>query len=286
MKRAGVSEIADSGLKERVSTYFDGNSALYAERYSHEPAGDVLWQRHHALLRLVRELQVARGSRILDLGCGPGLLSADLAAQGYRGVGLDVAPAMIKRARARAAAQGFASRWEYQVGDVEVLPFDNESFDGAICAGVIEYLPRDETFLREVNRVLKPGGFFILCFTNRYGYTVSLSSLIYSIKQVPVLLKVISGIRKVLVGGEYGAMGFDFLPRKHRPAQARRLIDESGFSITRDQYLHFTLLPAPFCALFSKLRAFRGNWMNTLDRTPLRVLGSCYIVASAKCQQV
>jgi SAM-dependent methyltransferase len=281
-KHSPVTEPPPSGLKEAACRYFQIHCDSYTERYLVPAAGDVFWPRHRTILHMVEEMGLPPGSRILDLGCGPGFLSFDLAKRGYRGVGIDAAQAMIQRCKVEAAAQGASGLWHYQVGDVELLPFPDESFDAAICAGVIEYLPGDESLLREVARVLKPGGRFIICFTNKYGYTISLSSLFGWIKRIPGARKAASTIRRVLVGGKHGATAFDFRPRKHRPSVARRTLSQVGYKIVSDRYAQFTLLPAPFCALASRLKLNLDDRLTRLDRTPLRIFGSCYLVGCRK----
>ena len=273
---------ADAGLKESATKHFHDKSSLYTERYWVPASGDVLRPRHRALVQIVKALGLPPASRILDLGCGPGLLSLDLAKQGYRGVGLDAAPAMIQRCILRAAGEGHLGSWHYQLGDVEALPFRNESFDAAICAGVIEYLPTDENLLREAARVLKPGAPLVLCVTNKYGYTVSLSRVLYRIKNLPGARRMASALRKIAVGGNYGAMEFAFLPRKHRPGAVRDSMTQHGFRIDQDRYLQFTLLPAPFCTLLSRLKLTIDEKLDLLDRTPLRIIGSCYVVCARR----
>jgi ubiquinone/menaquinone biosynthesis C-methylase UbiE len=273
---------ADAGLKARAIKHFHEKSSLYEERYRVQASGDVLRPRHRALVQIVEALELPQASRILDLGCGPGLLSLDLARQGYRGVGLDAAPAMIRRCTHQAADEGLAGLWHYHLGDVEELPFRDESFDAAICAGVIDYLPTDENLLREAARVLKRGARLVLCVTNKYGYTVSLSRLLYRIKHLPGARGLASTLRKIAVGGNYGAMEFAFLPRKHRPGAVRDSMTKYGFRIDRDRYLQFTLLPAPFCTLLSRLKLTMDEKLDLLDRTPLRIIGSCYVVCARK----
>jgi ubiquinone/menaquinone biosynthesis C-methylase UbiE len=270
------------GLKQRAVEYFRVNAEQYAERYTIAAHGDVLWQRHQAIVGLVAGLGLRSGSRLLDLGCGPGRLSLDLASQGYRGVGVDAAAAMIGRAKIEAATRGISELWQYQVADVEKLPLRDGSFDCAICAGVVDYLPTDDKLLQEAHRVLRPGGVFILAVTNKYGYTVSLSSLADRIKRWPLLVHLASAVRHRVIGGRHGVMSFDFAPRKHRPSDVRVAMASHDFRIEADKYLLFTVLPAPFCTLFSRLALFGKGTMNALDRTPLRVLGSCYLIVVRK----
>lgn len=267
-------------LKEDAIAYYRSKSSVYNERYSVRANGDLLWVRHNAILDMVQGWSLPRKSRLLDLGCGPGMLTRDLAKMGYRGTGLDASPAMIEHSSQQALAQGISDSWTYQLGDVEKVPFPDASFDGAVCSGVIDYVPTDDKLLAEVARVLKPGGRCLLCFTNKFGYTVSLSTPIYWLKKIPGMTYLASRLRSILVGGNQGAMEFNFLPRKHRAEVARNSMARHGFRVETDRYVHFSLLPAPFCAMTSKLNLGIDEKLNALDRTPLRTIGSCYILSA------
>jgi ubiquinone/menaquinone biosynthesis C-methylase UbiE len=267
-------------LKETAVEYFRSRSAVYNERYSVNAAGDLLWIRHRAILRIVQGWGLPLGSRLLDLGCGPGLLTCDLARMGYCGIGLDASPAMIEHCTQQAKARQISGSWTYLLGDVEAVPLPGGSFDGVICAGVIDYLPTDDKLIGEVARVLKPEGYFLLCVTNKFGYTVSLSTPISWIESIPGVHALASRLRSVFVGGKQGTMEFDFLPRKHRPAEARNSMARHGFRLESDKYVHFSVLPAPFCTVTSKLNLGIDEKLDALDRTPLRIIGSCYILST------
>jgi len=75
-------------------------------------------------------------------------------------------------------------------------------------------------------------------------------------------------------------MTFDFLPRKHTPSAARHSIESHGFRIEADRYVHYSVLPAPLCTMTSKLNFGIDEKLEALDRTPLRPLGSCYILSA------
>ncbi|MBC3763930.1 methyltransferase domain-containing protein [Quadrisphaera oryzae] len=98
------------------------------------------------------------GLDLLDLGCGPGTITADLAervAPG-RAVGLDAAAGVLDEAGALAERRGLALEWV--VGDALALPFPDASFDVVHAHQVLQHLPDPVRALREAVRVLRPGG--------------------------------------------------------------------------------------------------------------------------------
>ena len=100
-------------------------------------------------------------ARVLEVGCGPGLLSIELArAHGLEVTGLDLDPAMVDRARANAAGAEFhaGSPPTFVVGDVAALPFDDASFDLVVSTFSMHHWSDRPAGLREIARVLRPGG--------------------------------------------------------------------------------------------------------------------------------
>lgn len=79
--------------------------------------------------------------RVLDIGCGLGPYRSKIESRGGTWIGIDL------------AGPGCSVE-----GDGMRLPFANESFDGVLCAAVLEHLPEPELFLREVARIIRPGG--------------------------------------------------------------------------------------------------------------------------------
>jgi 2-polyprenyl-3-methyl-5-hydroxy-6-metoxy-1,4-benzoquinol methylase len=96
------------------------------------------------------------GVRTLDIGCGPGIYARDLALRGATVTAIDSAPLMVEAAVAEANAAGVGIATA--VADVTDLPFDDGAFDLAVLVQVIEYVPNAVAALREIHRVLAPGG--------------------------------------------------------------------------------------------------------------------------------
>ena len=99
------------------------------------------------------------GQRLLDVGCGPGTITIDLAARVAPGsvVGLDRSQRVVEVARDAARSAG-ATNVAFQVGDVYALPFDDASFDVVHAHQVLQHLTDPVAALRELRRVTRPGG--------------------------------------------------------------------------------------------------------------------------------
>ena len=110
----------------------------------------------------IQALQISRGSRGLDAGCGVGLQSLLLAeAVGTDGciTGLDLSPELLVYARKNAEKAGLTKQVEFKEGDVKNLPFENNTFEWAWSADLVGYAPLDSLpLVKELVRVVKPGG--------------------------------------------------------------------------------------------------------------------------------
>ncbi|MFJ9542596.1 class I SAM-dependent methyltransferase [Streptomyces sp. NPDC101225] len=102
---------------------------------------------------------------VLELGCGPGYLGLEWLKQAQRSarlVGLDISPAMLRRASANAREYGVTGRCAYECGTVLALPFEDDRFDHAISAASLHEWADPVAALSEMHRVLKPGGRYVL----------------------------------------------------------------------------------------------------------------------------
>lgn len=109
------------------------------------------------LRRTLAAARLAPHMRVLDVACGPGIVACAAAAQAGHVTGLDLTPAMIEQAKARQAREGLANI-AWQVGDATRLPFADGSFDVALTRYSFHHLPAPIAALREMQRVVAPGG--------------------------------------------------------------------------------------------------------------------------------
>jgi len=107
------------------------------------------------------------GLRVLDVGCGTGHHMASIRERGFEVAGIDGSEEMLNQARANNPDS------DIRQADVEALPFPDSSFDLIVCVEVIRYLPSSAQCIREMARVLRPGGICLATATpllNLNGY--------------------------------------------------------------------------------------------------------------------
>jgi demethylmenaquinone methyltransferase / 2-methoxy-6-polyprenyl-1,4-benzoquinol methylase len=133
---------------DAVRTMFDRIAPVYDAMNRVMSAGlDVRWR------RLAAAAAVRPGDRVLDAACGTGDLAvADAEAGAREVVGVDFAPRMLERARRK------SPQIEWVEADLLALPFPDGSFDAATIGFGVRNVPELERGLRELRRVLRPGG--------------------------------------------------------------------------------------------------------------------------------
>ena len=106
--------------------------------------------------RLVKFAGIARGHEVLDVACGTGVVALTAARLGAKVTGVDLTPELIQRARQSSALMQLDVEW-YE-GDAEALPLGDAKFDVVVSQFGHMFAPRPEVAVRELLRVLKPGG--------------------------------------------------------------------------------------------------------------------------------
>jgi SAM-dependent methyltransferase len=106
--------------------------------------------------RLAKFAGVQSGQRVLDVACGTGVVAITAARIGANVTGLDLTPELLERARENSGVAEVDVDW--REGDVEALPFQDGEFDVVLSQFGHMFAPRPEVAIREMLRVLKPGG--------------------------------------------------------------------------------------------------------------------------------
>lgn len=133
----------------------------FAERYETTlvPVIFVPWARE-----LIRRARPRDGEDILDLACGTGVVTREIVGSGVSAgslTGCDYSAGMLAVARDRATQANIAADWVE--ADAGALPFPDERFDLAFCQQAFQFFPDRPAALRELARVLRPGGRVVFC---------------------------------------------------------------------------------------------------------------------------
>jgi 2-polyprenyl-6-hydroxyphenyl methylase / 3-demethylubiquinone-9 3-methyltransferase len=164
-------------------------------------------------LRFVERCTGLAGRRVLDVGCGGGLLAEGLARQGALVTAIDLAPSMIEVARLHAHESQLAI--DYQLCSAEQYAARAPAgFELVTCMELIEHVPEPASLLAAIARLLRPGGDLIVSTINR-----SLRSFLLAIVGAEYLLRLIP-------------RGTHEYERLLRPAELARLARAQGLTLT------------------------------------------------------
>jgi ubiquinone/menaquinone biosynthesis C-methylase UbiE len=169
--------------REYFQEYFSGRSTvdLWEDIYKRGDIGSFSVQERMRLsLAWSDALGLEKDSRVLDAGCGAGLLSREMSSRGYDVFGVDYSFEMLQKAASVVHAGGGRDVSLVQ-GNVQSLSFKSSSFDLVVSLGVISYLPSFEKAIAEFFRILKPSGVLIFSTMNK----VNLVGLL----DIPLFLK-------------------------------------------------------------------------------------------------
>src|SRR4030095_1012047 len=174
-----VSNRANAELKERVRQFWQEHPC--GTKFTEAPPGSRRFYELVEQHRSKRERHIppapafasTSGLRVLEIGCGLGTDGAQFAKAGADYTGIDLTEAAVELARQR--FQLSTLRGTFQVGDAEKLDFPDNTFDVVYSHGVLHHTPDIQSAIREIHRVLRPGGRakVMLYHRNSYNYRVN-----------------------------------------------------------------------------------------------------------------
>lgn len=144
---------ADNDAKAQVQDYFSRTAESYVASFSHRTGDD--------LQRLIELGEWDASQHALDIATGGGHTALAVAPHVGQVTVTDLTPRMLEKAREFILQQGITNA-VFQLADAEQLPFDDATFERVTCRIAAHHFPNMAQFVREVARVLKPGGIFLL----------------------------------------------------------------------------------------------------------------------------
>ncbi len=160
--------VEQGGVQQHVNAHFDSTASYWDGVYRGDSLQGVIYQdRQAAVLEYVDAADLKAQSRVLEIGCGAGHLTMQLAERGFRVDAVDASPAMVQATSERAAERGVSERVTVGVADVHALPFGSSDFDLVVAVGVIPWLHSPGEAVNEMARVLRSDGQLVLTADNR-----------------------------------------------------------------------------------------------------------------------
>lgn len=167
--------IPSSELRHELEQAIRSHSASLASHYKEHFESWLQWRIHQedyqerAMKTLALAVDYQKSVHMLDVGCGLGGYVVAARKLGYEACGLDADDAYVQIAQLRARLHGMPADI-FTHAFAESLPFPNEQFDLVHSHDMLEHCQNPEQSLREMYRVLKPGGLVLMTFINRYAF--------------------------------------------------------------------------------------------------------------------
>jgi ubiquinone/menaquinone biosynthesis C-methylase UbiE len=217
------------------------------------------------------------GKRIIDCGCGAGEYVWSLLTEGADAWGIEYDETKVHRFRLAHPAEAH----RVQVGDIERMEIDDESYDVALVSEALEHVPNDRKALAEIHRILKPGGYLVVFAPNRlhpfetHGVRSRASG-----RMLPISTPLVPYIPLRI-----GRSVFDYWARNYWPAQLRRIVRDAGFNILDVGYLWQTFenISGQQGAILGRLAPALRRLSRLLERCPItRVFGVSQVILAQK----
>jgi ubiquinone/menaquinone biosynthesis C-methylase UbiE len=153
-----------------VHQHFRSTLPYWEQIYAGRSVYDRIYQeRARRAIAYLDCINLSRDIPVLEVGCGPGVMTAAMARKGFCVSAIDSVPEMVERTRANAQQAGLGSQVFARVGNIESLPFADATFELVMVIGVSEWLLSVTRPLAEIFRVLEPGGHLIISADNNWS---------------------------------------------------------------------------------------------------------------------
>jgi ubiquinone/menaquinone biosynthesis C-methylase UbiE len=217
-------------VKRKATALFEE----WAEHYDNQRVRTAYFQTQ---LSIAFNMLGNRNGRLLDIGCAAGGEITELRARNFRVVGIDISPQMLLFASRRFAKDAGV---QFCRADADRLPFVEHSMDHVMCLGVFEFLPDHGKAVREIHRVMRPGGVAVFAIPSAIS--------IYNVVDVVVehsIGPVWRGIKRLFRRDPATpAQGGNGIRRNLCvPWRYRALLRENGFELEQSAYSNFFIYP-------------------------------------------
>ena len=152
-----------------VQRHFRSTLPYWEQIYADQSVyGRIYQERARRAIDYADGLGLSAGTPVLEIGCGPGIITTAIARMGATVWAIDSLQEMVERTMAMTQRAGLGSRVFAQVGHIDNVPFADATFELVVLIGVSEWLVSLTQPLREIVRILKPGGHLIISADNNW----------------------------------------------------------------------------------------------------------------------
>lgn len=259
MARTVESHSADEkAARDRVIQHYNRLAPRYSELYQGRTR-----LAHFYNIRQARVLEfldgVAKGSRVLEVGCGPAYLAGNIVMKDMQYVGVDISTGMIELCKERNSKVDAA---EFFVGDTQRLAFSSSCFDVVLCLGMLEYVPREEMAIKEMARVLRRNGTCIISGINKWSPYNTWDRLLY---------RKVTGRRPAAIVHEY-----------HAEKGYRELLAHGSLRVEDVVYFDFNVFLPPLDRRIASMAVAASEKLEPCCRSRLRKLGNGFLIKCIK----
>lgn len=257
-------------MKEKIEFFNEGADKYFDSYYEDTPGGYAFRVRKKKVLELISK----SGGKVLDVGCGSGIMVKDLVGLGYEFWGVDVTPNMIKECK-----KNFKNNQSthFSIGDATDLKFPDKSFDLVICMGVIDRIEKYKLAIKEMMRVIKKDGSLIIVFPNIYSPFAAWRAFVF----YPIVDFLKTFYCYILRRPKTSALLAIFV-KLHTERGAIGLIKKYSGKVTDIVYFNFNIVLSPFDEIFPRLTMLLTKIIENSCLKKLRWLGSGFIIKAKK----
>lgn len=147
-----------------VRNCFENNAKRWYDIYTKvEKANDLVQIERKNLAKDFLQKHTCTNALVLDAGCGTGVVALEILDMGYKVYSIDIADSMIQMANELRSMAGIhIEKWKLATSELREAHFGDESFEAILALGFLEYQTDEVAVLREMNRILKPGGCLVI----------------------------------------------------------------------------------------------------------------------------
>ena len=244
----------------------------YAKSYEGiSPDAHFFNMRLKRVSELIPELS---GGKVLDVGCGPGLISAAIIGKGADYYGVDVSSQMVEECIRR---YGQGGRYMFSEGRGEELPFIDSYFDLVLCLGALEYMQDVETVIKELSRVVKKNGYVIVSMLNKKS-----PYRIWELVVFPSVKKAIHELKMIGKGVKKNTRPQKLEMRLLGEDKLRHLLNSEGLDVQDVVYYDFNIFLSPLDYKLPNLSVQISRKLEFLYRSRLKKLGTAYLLKCVK----